>query len=310
MDPRLRVYVRRRVLWLVVVLWAVVTVTFLLIYIIPTDPIQAVTGGHAPAEVVENIRRQYGFDDPIWVQYLRFWERLAHGNLGYSYATHRQVLPAIGGRLGATAKLAIAGAFAELLIGIPMGIFAAWHRQTNWDRIAIVLVVVGLATPPFWLGILLIYTLAFKLPLFPIGGYGGVKHLVLPALTIGLTGGAYYARLLRAKLIEVMDEDFVRASRARGLAEGKVFLRHVLRNSLIPVVTWLGMDLGYFLSGVVVVEAVFGWPGIGMLAFQAIAQFDTPMIVGTVLISAVGISVLNLVVDLVYPLLDPRIVAG
>jgi peptide/nickel transport system permease protein len=298
----------RRLAWLVVVLWAVVTITFMLIFVVPSDPVRAVTGGHAPPEVVANVRHQYGFDRPIWVQYGRFWERVAHGDLGYSFATHRDVAKAILGRLGATAELALAGVLMELLIGIPIGAFAAWHRGTWRDRTAIGAVVVGLATPPFWLGILLIYLLAFKVPLFPIGGYGGIDHLVLPALTIGLTGGAYYARLLRAGMTEVMDEEFVRAARARGLSERTNFFRHVLRNSLIPVVTWLGMDLGYFLSGVVVVEVVFGWPGIGMLAFQAISQFDTPMIVGTVLVSAFAIALLNLVVDLVYPVLDPRIV--
>ncbi len=308
MDRTLLRYLGRRLAWLAVVLWAVVTITFLLIFVVPSDPVRAVTGGHAPPDVVASIRHQYGFDQPLLIQYGRFWSRLGRGDLGYSFATHRQVLGTILGRLGATAELALAGVAMELLIGIPIGAFAAWNRGTWRDRGAIGLVVVGLATPPFWLGILLIYLLAFKMPLFPIGGYGGIAHLVLPALTIGLTGGAYYARLLRARMTELMDEDFVRAARARGLSERKVFLRHVMRNSLIPVVTWLGMDLGYFLSGVVVVEVVFGWPGIGMLAFQAISQFDTPMIIGTVLVSALAISLLNLVVDLVYPLLDPRIV--
>lgn len=295
-------------MWFAIVLWAIISITFLLIFVVPADPVEAITGGHAPPSVVANIRHQYGFDAPVWVQYGRFWMRLVHGDLGYSFATRQPVLGAILARLRATAELALAGILMELLIGIPVGAFAAWFRNTWRDRLAIGLVVVGLATPPFWLGILLIYILAFKLPIFPIGGYGGLDHLVLPALTIGLTGGAYYSRLLRARMIQVMDEEFVRASRARGLAERTIFLRHVLRNSLIPVVTWLGMDLGYFLSGVVVVEVVFGWPGIGMLAFQAISQFDTPLILGTVLVSGCAIAMLNLVVDFVYPFLDPRIV--
>jgi ABC-type dipeptide/oligopeptide/nickel transport system permease component len=300
-------YMAGRIVWLLVVLWAVTTITFVLIFVIPSDPVRAIVGGHAPASVVATIRHQYGFDAPVLVQYGRFWGRLVQGNLGFSFATHQEVASAVIGRLGATAELALAGVLLELVIGIPVGALAAWYRGTWRDRTAIGIAVVGLATPPFWLGIMLIWALAFKVPLFPIGGIGGLSHLVLPALTIGITGGAYYARLLRARMIEVADEEFVRASRARGMAERSIFFRHVLRNSLVPVITWLGMDLGYFLSGVVVVEVVFGWPGIGMLAYQAISQFDTPMIVGTVLVSAVAIAVLNLIVDLAYPLLDPRI---
>ena len=291
-------------------LWAVVTITFLIIYVAPADPVRAVTGGHVPADVVANIRHQYGFDRPIWVQYARFWQRLAHGDLGYSFATNQDVRSAIFARVWATVELTLGGIFIELLIGIPAGAVAAWWRGHWPDRATIALTVMALGTPPFWLGILLIYLFAFKLPLFPIGGYGGLRHLALPALTVGLTGAAYYARLLRSRMIEVMGQDYIRASRARGLTNGQILRRHVARNSILPIVTWLGMDLGYFLSGVVVVEVVFGWPGIGMLAYQAISQFDTPMILGTVLLSACAIAVFNLAVDLIYPLLDPRIAVG
>ena len=307
-DGRLLRYLGKRLVWLAIVLWAVVTITFLIIYVAPADPVQAVTGGRVPPDVVASIRHQYGFDRPLWAQYYRFWERLAHGDLGYSFATAQDVRDAVLSRVRATAELALAGVAVELVIGIPAGVIAALHRGRWVDRATVTLIVVGLGTPTFWLGILLIYFFAYKIPIFPINGYGGLRHLVLPALTIGITGAAYYARLLRSKMLEIMDQDFVRASRARGLAKRKIFTRHVLRNSLIPVVTWLGMDLGYFLSGIVVVEVVFGWPGIGMLTYQAISQFDTPMIVGTVLLSACAIAVLNVLVDLIYPLLDPRIV--
>jgi peptide/nickel transport system permease protein len=239
-----------------VALWAIVSITFLLIYVIPGDPVSAVIGGRASGTVLKAVQRQYGFDQPVWTQYGRFWSHLAHGDLGFSFATQQSVWPAIRARLGATAELAGAGVLLELAIGVAAGIFAALNRGTWRDRGAIGLVVVGLAVPPFFMGLLLIYLFAFVVPVFPVGGGGGVRHLVLPALTIGLTGGAYYARLLRARLVEVMDEDFVRASRARGLRERSIFTRHVLRNSILPVVTWFGMDLGYFLSGVIAVEAV------------------------------------------------------
>jgi peptide/nickel transport system permease protein len=299
----------RRLAWAAIAIWVIVSATFLLIYIVPSDPVSAVIGGRASGDVLKQVQHQYGFDRPVWVQYGRFWDHLLHGDLGFSFATQQSVWPAIRARLGATVELAAAGVFCELLIGVCAGIFAALNRGSWRDRTAIGVVVVGIAIPPFFMGLLLIYLFAYLIPILPVGGGGDLRHLLLPALTIGLTGGAYYARLLRARLVEVMDEDFVRVSRARGLQERVIFTRHVLRNSILPVVTWFGMDLGYFLSGVIAVEAVFGWPGIGLLAFDAISTFDTPMIVGTVLVSAVAIVLANLCIDLLYPVLDPRISA-
>ncbi len=273
----------------------------------PGDPVSAVIGGRASQSTIDAVQREYGFDLPVWEQYAKFWGELLRGNLGFSFATQQEVWHAISGRLGATLQLALAGIGLELAIGVSVGVFAAVNRGTWRDRLAIGSLVVGLATPPFFMGLLLIYLFAYLIPIFPVSGSGSLQKLVLPAFTIGLTGGAYYARLLRARLVEVMDEDFVRASRARGLSERKIFVRHILRNSILPVVTWFGMDLGYFLSGVVAVEAVFAWPGIGSLTLQAIGAFDTPMIVGTVLVSAVAIVLANLLIDLLYPVLDPRI---
>jgi peptide/nickel transport system permease protein len=300
-------YLLGRLAWVAVALAVIVTITFALIYVIPGDPVTAVVGGRANTDTIASIQHKYGFDKPVWEQYLHFWGRLLHGDLGFSFATQQPVWPAIRARLGATAELAAVGVLVELAIGVTAGVFAARHRGTWRDRLTMGTVVAGVAVPPFFMGLLLIYVFAFLVPVLPVGGRGRIEHLILPALTIGLTGGAYYARLLRSRLVEVMDEEFVRASRSRGMPERSVFIRHTFRNSILAVVTWLGMDLGYFLSGIVAVEAVFGWPGIGMLAFQAISRFDTPMIVGSVLVSAVAIVVLNLVIDLLYPLLDPRV---
>jgi peptide/nickel transport system permease protein len=300
-------YLAGRLAWVVAALVTIVTITFALIYLVPGNPVSAVIGGRASADVQAAVAHQYGFDRPVWVQYGQFWARLVHGDLGFSFAIHQPVWPAIRARLGATAELALAGVVVELVIGVAAGIFAALNRGTWRDRLAMGTVVTGVAIPPFFMGLLLIYVFAFLIPVFPVGGRDGFASLVLPALTIGLTGGAYYARLLRNRLVEVMDEEFIRASRSRGLRERSVFVRHTLRNSILPVLTWLGMDLGYFLSGVVAVEAVFSWPGIGMLTFQAISTFDTPVIVGTVLVSAVAIVLINLAIDLLYPILDPRV---
>jgi peptide/nickel transport system permease protein len=299
-------YIAGRVLWALIAIAAVVTITFLLIYVIPSNPISAVLGGRANAAQLAIIERHYGFNQPVWLQYVHFWRELLHGNLGYSFASHEEVWPAIASRIGATALLAVSGLFLELLIGVSAGIFAARARGTIRDRVTMGVVIIGLGVPPFLMGLLLIYLFAFVFPIFPISGYGGLSHLVLPALTVGLTGGAYYARLLRGQLVDVMDADFVRASRSRGVSERSIFVRHTLRNSILVVVTWIGMDLGYFLSGVIAVEAIFDWPGIGNLAYQAISTYDTPMILGTVLVSAVAIVTMNLIIDLLYPLLDPR----
>jgi peptide/nickel transport system permease protein len=299
-------YLAGRLLWALAAIAAVVTITFLLIYVIPSDPVTAVLGGRVNAAEIAIIERHYGFNQPVWVQYLRFWRQLFHGDLGYSFATDQEVWPAISSRIGATALLAVSGLFVELLIGVSAGIFAARARGRIRDRLTMGAVIVGMGVPPFLMGLLLVYVFAFRIPIFPVSGYGGLSHLVLPAMTVGLTGGAYYARLLRGQLVEVMDADFVRASRSRGLSERSIFLRHTLRNSILVVVTWMGMDLGYFLSGIIAVEAIFAWPGIGTLAYQAISTYDTPMILGTVLVSAVAIVTMNLIIDLLYPLLDPR----
>lgn len=293
--------------WALVAIATIVTITFGLIYVVPGNPVSAVIGNRVGADVLASVERQYGFDEPVWVQYGHFWSRLFHGDLGFSFATQQPVWPAIRSRLGATAQLALCGLAIELVIGVTAGVFAALNRGSWRDRVAMGAVVTGIAVPPFFMGLLFIYAFAFLFPILPVGGQGNLTHLVLPAFTIGVTGGAYYARLLRARLVEVMDQEFVMASRSRGLPERSIFIRHTLRNSILPVVTWLGMDLGYFLSGIVAVEAVFSWPGIGMLTFHAIGSFDTPMIVGTVLVSAVAIVLANLVIDLLYPLLDPRV---
>jgi peptide/nickel transport system permease protein len=295
-----------RLVWLLAAVVVVVSATFVLIYVIPADPVSAVLGGRIQADQIEAIKARYGFDLPIWQQYLRFWGGLFRGDLGFSFATQQDVGQAIAARAGATAALAVAGLLLSLLIGVGTGVFAALMRGTWKDRAAMGTVVLGMGVPPFLMGLVLVFVFAYLLPVFPVSGYGSAAHLVLPALTIGLTGGAYYARLLRGRLVEVMDADFVRASRSRGMRESAVFVRHTLRNSFLPVLTWMGMDLGYFLSGVIAVEAIFAWPGIGTLAYRAITDYDTPMIVGTVLVSAVAIVTVNLIIDLVYPLLDPR----
>jgi len=195
----------------------------------------------------------------------------------------------------------------ELLIGIPAGIIAALRRGTWLDQGIMLGAFTGVAAPQFALGLLLLYVLAYKLPLFPLGGYGGLEHLILPALVLGLAGGGWYARIMRSSLLEVLAQDYVRTARAKGLASRVVVYKHALRNALLPVVAMVGTDLGTFMGGVVVVESVFGWPGIGQLTWQAIQAVDIPVILGAVTFTAFFIVLANLMADLAYPLLDPRV---
>jgi len=195
----------------------------------------------------------------------------------------------------------------EIALGLPCGILAAVHRNGWFDRLSLIISLLGIAAPSFWLGLILLYYFGYVWPILPLGGYGSFSNLVLPALTLGIGGAGWYARILRTTMIDVLAQDYMRTARAKGVGRAAVVLRHGVRNALGPIVTMLGMDLAYFLGGVLVVETVFGWPGIGLLSWQAISYDDIPMIMGTVLFAALVIVLINLVVDLSYGLLDPRV---
>lgn len=300
-------YVTRRVLWMLVVLWGVSIITFAMLYLIPGDPARAIGGPEAGAQALANIRHHLGLDQPLYVRYGLWVWRLIHGDLGTSFKYQVPVLDSIVQRLPATAELAVAGLLCELLIGIPVGILSA-VRPSSWlDRILTLFSLLGITAPSFWLGLLLLYWVAFRWHLAPLGGYGGLDHLLLPAVTIGLAGGAWYARILRSGMLDILGHDYIRTARAKGLSPGRIILRHALPNALLPVVTQVGLDMGALLSGVLIVEVVYGWPGVGNWAWTAVQALDYPVVLGTVLISAVLISLCNLVVDLVYPILDPRV---
>ncbi len=304
-------YIVRRLLWVVVVLFGVSIVTFVIIYAVPADPARTFAP-NASAQAVANIRHQWGLDQPLWVQYIRYLGRLLHGDLGWSYHISQPVLSAIIQRAPATAELAVGGLLMELLIGIPVGIASAVRQYGVADRVGMLLSLVGVSAPTFGLGLLLLYFFGYLLDLFPLSGFGpgfpgNLQYLILPAVAIGLSGGAYYARLLRSSLLDVLATDYVRTARAKGLSSRKVLLRHALPNAMTPVVTQIGLDFGYFLGGIVVVEQVFAWPGIGFQAWQAIDNLDVPMIMGTVLFASLVIVIMNLVIDVGYGLLDPRV---
>jgi peptide/nickel transport system permease protein len=293
-------------LWALVTLFGITVINFLVIYAVPVNPAQVIAGIHAPHQTVLNIERALGLTRPIWVQYGIFVWRLLHLNLGYSYFAHRPVLRMIAEALPNTLRLGFAALVAELLIGIPIGYLAAFHSPGFWDRLLSVAALVGMSIPNYWLGTMFIYLFAYVWPVFPLYGQGWA-NVVLPALTIGITGAAWYMRLLRTAILDIVHANYVRTARAKGASERRVAIWHVTRNALIPVVTLAGMDLAGLLSGVVIIETVFGWPGIGLMTYTAVQNLDIPTILGVVLLASSLIVLLNLLVDILYAFLDPRV---
>jgi peptide/nickel transport system permease protein len=300
-------YVARRIAWTLVVLWAIVTLTFAATFLSPIDPARSYAGPRASEEQVERVREKFGLDEPVYVQYARYLGRLAQGDLGTSFLTDRSVVDSIVDRFPETALLAFAAAVVQLAIGIPLGVAAALARRSWLDRSILAFTLIGVVTPAFVLGFLLLYFLAFKLSLFPLGGSGSFMALVLPAITLGIPGAAWYARMLRSTVLNILGEDYVRMARAKGMSEQVVVVRHVLRNAISPIVTMIGIDIGVFLGGVLVIERVFAWPGIGLQAWTAISFNDVPMVMGTVLFAAFFVTLFNLIADLVNAGIDPRV---
>ena len=300
-------YILRRFGASLVILVGVTLVAFCLTYLIPADPAAMLAGRNATAQTRELIRKELGLDKPLPVQYLTYVSRLARGDFGHSYARKTAVGDLIASRLPATLQLMLAAIFAELLIGIPAGIFAASRRGAAADKATMVLALAGVSAPQFVVGLLLLYVFAYLLRWFPLSGYGSLSHVVLPALTLGIAGGGWYARMMRSSMVEVLRHDYIRTARAKGLAELSVLLRHGLRNAVLPIVAMVGLDVGIFMSGVVVVENVFGWPGVGQLMWQAIQSLDIPIIMGVTVVAAIFIILGNLLADLLSPLIDPRI---
>ena len=303
-------YVVRRLTQSVFILLGVTLVTFVLLFALPADPARMIAGRSATVETVTRIRAELGLDRPLLVQYGRYLGRLAHGDLGRSYAQKVEVGELLRSRLAATFWLMLGGIFFELLIGLPAGMLAAVGRRGRVDRSVMIGAFLGVSAPQFVVGLLLLYVLAYKWPVFPLGGYGSLAHLILPAVTLGIAGGGWYARMMRSAMLDVIHQDYVRTARAKGASETRVVAKHALRNALLPVVSMIGLDFGTFMGGVVIVESVFSWPGIGQLAWQAIQIVDIPVIMGVVLVSAMAILLGNLLADLVYPLLDPKIRYG
>jgi ABC-type dipeptide/oligopeptide/nickel transport system permease component len=300
-------YLVRRLLLTIPVLLGVATLVFALIHLVPGDPAQAMLGEGASQEEVQRLRTSLGLDRPLLAQYTAFLSGLVRGDLGTSFRYNTPVTTQITARLGNTATLALAAMAVAILFAIPLGIIAAVFRGRAPDHAAMTLALAGISMPNFWLGPLLAILFAVYLGWLPVSGTGSLAHLVLPAVTLGAALSAILARMTRASLLEELRELYVLAARARGLSGARAILRHAFRNSLIPVVTIIGLQFGAVLTGTIITETIFAWPGLGRLLIQAINFRDYPLVQGCILFISVTYVVMNLLTDLTYGFLDPRI---
>jgi peptide/nickel transport system permease protein len=328
-------YVIRRLIMAVPVLIGIMTAVFALLQMIPGDPALALAGEKSSVEQVARVREEFGLNDPLPVQYVRFLQAAFSLNFGESLRTHQPVAGELRQFFGATMELSAAALVIALLIGIPAGVIAATHRSTPLDYGTMIVALVGISTPVFWAGIVLIYLLSFRLGLFPIGGIIGtgisldhvtnayvldslltgnwaafrssMHHLLLPAFVLSTIPMAIVARLTRSSMLEVLGQDYLRTARAKGLEEQRVVVRHALKNALIPIVTAIGLQFGSLISGAFLTETVFGRPGLGRYIVAAIGARDYPVIQGTVLVVAVAFVLINILVDVAYAAIDPRI---
>jgi peptide/nickel transport system permease protein len=300
-------FLLHRLLLLLPTLFGAVTLVFILIHVVPGDPVEAMLGETASSADKTALARELGLDQPLLTQYIRFLGGLAKGDLGRSLYNQASVSGLIAARIPATLELTLAAMAIALLIAFPLGVLAAARRGSAADRGALLFSLFGLAMPNFWLGPLLMIVFSIQLGWLPVSGRGGAAHLLLPALTLGTAMAAILTRMIRSGLIETIHEDYIRTARAKGLDERRVWLKHALRNSLISVVTIVGLQFGALLAGSIVTESIFSWPGLGRLTLQAIQTRDYPLVQGCVLAIAFSYLAVNLATDIVYRLIDPRI---
>jgi ABC-type dipeptide/oligopeptide/nickel transport system permease component len=302
-------YIIKRTLLVLPVLLGIATVTFILLFLVPGDATLCVVGERVDKATIEMIRKERGMDKPVMERYVHYLYRLICLDLGRSYSTGVQVSKAIGERFPNTLRLAVAAMFIAIIIGIPLGILSAIMRGKFVDYICMFLAVFGVSTPIFWFGLLLICVFSIYLGWLPTSGMGNgdIKHLLMPALTLGLHSVAFIARVTRSSMLEVIGENYIRTARAKGLCEYVVIIKHAMKNALIPVVTLIGLDFGSYLNGSVLTETIFGWPGLGRYAVDGIMKRDIPIVMGTVLFGAIVFVIANLIVDVLYHLLNPRI---
>ena len=302
-------YTLRKLLYFIPVVWGVVTVVFILLTVVPGDPARLLMGQRGDPETLARIRADLGLDLPLHRQYIRFIGDLARGDLGTSYRNNEKVSTAIAEHFGATLRLAFWAMILASVIGVAAGILSAVKQYSLFDYSAMFIAVAGVSAPVFWVGLLLLLIFAYGLRILPGVGYGdgSWRYLILPVITLGTRPAALIARLTRSCMLDVMNQDYIRTARSKGLAERTVILKHAFKNALVPVNTIIGTQVAELLSGAVLTETIFAWPGVGRLAVEALVARDFPMIRGTVIFMALLFLATNLLVDLSYGLVDPRI---
>lgn len=303
-------YVLKRLLMLIPVLIGVTFLVFLIISFTPGDVAAMIIGDNATEESIQELREEMGLNDPIVVQYAKYVGNLATGDMGTSYATGKTVTSEIGSRFPNTFRLTIAAIIISVLISIPIGVISATKQYSIFDNLGMIFALVGISMPSFWLGLMLIILFSLHLGWFPSSGAEGWQALVLPAVTLGVASTASITRTTRSSMLEVVRQDYIRTARAKGVSEKKVIRKHALKNALIPAVTVIGLEFGVLLGGAILTETVFAWPGIGRLMVESIQRKDLPMVLGCIIIFSVCFSIVNLLIDILYAYIDPRIKAN
>lgn len=300
-------YVIKKIFLTVLVLFGVATISFLLMHLIPGDPAEALAGPQATQSDIENLRKSMNLDLPIWEQYINYITNLLKGDFGYSYRSHKPVKDMIIRYWPATFQLSLTSLLLAVLIGVPLGIFAAIRQGSLPDTIAMIISFIGLSMPSFWLGLLLILVLGVKFPIFSFYGREGLKSFVLPSITLGWGIGANIARMTRASMMDVLNQNYIRTARGKGLKETTVIYIHALRNASMPIVTIISLQMGILLGGQVVTETIFSWPGIGRMIVNALMSRDLMIVQMGILVLAFTFSIINLLTDISYAIIDPRI---
>jgi len=300
-------FLLRRLLLLIPVLWGVATLVFLLLHFIPGDPVDLMLGDSALGTDRETLRDQLGLNDPLIVQYLRYFGDLLQGDWGTSLFSKKPVFEEIMERVPATMELMLGAMVVTILVAMPLGLIAAVNKGTWIDQGAMIFSLLGVSIPNFWLGPMLILLFSIHFDLLPVNERGGLEHLILPALTLGTSLASILARITRSSVVETLQAEYIRTARSKGISELRILFRHALRNALIPIVTVIGLQVGVLLSGAIITEAIFDWPGLGNLLISAINSRNYPLVQGCVLFIAGSYVIVNLVIDLLYAYLDPRI---
>jgi len=303
-------YISRRFLMLIPVMLGVTFLVYFIISLTPGDAAAMILGNGATEESIKELREEMGFNDPTIVQYANYMKDLLTGDMGTSYSTGKSVAGEIGQRFPNTFKLTFSAIFIAILISIPIGVISATKQYSIFDNAGMIFALIGISMPSFWTGLMLIIAFSLKLGWFPSSGMDGIRSLILPAFTLAIASTASITRTTRSSMLEVVRQDYINTAKAKGVSKKDVIRKHALRNALIPAVTVIGLEFGILLGGAVLTETVFSWPGIGRLMVESIQRKDTPMVLGCVIVFAVAFSVVNLIVDILYAYIDPRIKAN